>query len=129
MLRYSQSPRIVVGTLEHHALMVLAMVGAPSADAADDLNYELDRATVVRDDAVPPDIVRMGSTVTFRQDGGRRETVTLVYPDQAAPERGRMSILTPIGTALLGLSVGQSLRWRFPDGATRLIEVLGVATT
>lgn len=126
MLRYFPSPQIMVGSAEHHALMVLAMTGAQSADAADDLNYELDRARVVGEDALPPDVVRMGSTVTFRQDGGKRETVTLVYPEHAAPEAGKLSILTPIGTALLGLRPGQSLRWCFRDGGMRLISVVAV---
>jgi regulator of nucleoside diphosphate kinase len=104
------------------------MVGAHTADAADDLNYELDRATLVRDDALPADIVRMGSTVTFRLDGGEHSSARLVYPEQADADAGRVSILTPLGTALLGLRTGQSLRWRFRGGATQLVEVVAVST-
>jgi len=97
-----------------------------TAEAADDLNYELDRAKVVGDELVPADTVRMGSTVTFRQDGGERRTVTLVYPEHADPDSGRLSVLTPIGTALLGLRAGQSLRWVFRDGSASLVSVLSV---
>lgn len=98
-----------------------------SADAADDLNYELDRATLVVDEALPRDIVRMGSRITYRQDGGARRVVTLVYPDDANPDAGRISILSPVGTALLGLRAGQSLHWRFRDGSTQELTVLSVA--
>ncbi|WP_325053327.1 GreA/GreB family elongation factor [Sinorhizobium meliloti] len=56
-------------------------------------------------------VVRMGSTVEYETDTGGRRTVALVFPINADISEGKISILTPIGTALIGLSVGQSIMW------------------
>lgn len=96
------------------------------ADAAADLEDELARATVLEPQSIPPDIVRMGSKVSFRfADTNESREVTLVYPGEASVDEGRISILAPIGTALIGLRVGQRISWSTPEGA-RIIEVLAV---
>jgi regulator of nucleoside diphosphate kinase len=70
----------------------------------------------------------MGSTVTYLdQFSGRTRTVTLVYPDAANIEQNRISILTPIGAALIGLSPSQSITWPSPDGRVGSITVLSVS--
>lgn len=97
------------------------------ADAAADLEDELARATVVEPHSIPPDIVRMGSKVRFRfVDADEAREVTLVYPGEASVDEGRISVLAPIGTALIGLHVGQRISWSTPEGA-RVIEVVAVA--
>lgn len=69
----------------------------------------------------------MGSTVTFRDDTTAQDrTVMLVYPDEADVAQGRISILTPVGAALIGLSVGQSIEWQTPGGGWRSLTVLRV---
>lgn len=106
--------------LEHHA------VGRDS-ETADMLEAELARAEIVRPDMVPSNVVTMNSSVIFEdaQSGEQRE-VTLVYPAEASPSTGRVSILAPIGTALLGLSVGQSIDWPLPNGRTKKLRIVKV---
>jgi len=120
------SPRIILSRDEHRTLLTLAMAGTGhTADDSDQLLYELERATVVADGAVPPDVVRMGSTVTFRS-GDETRAVRLVYPKDADIAQGKVSVLTPIGTALIGLRTGQSITWRTRDDRRQTLTVLRV---
>ena len=112
---------------EHARLVSFAEnMAAQNPDAADDLLSELDRARVVNDDKVPHDVVRMGSTVQFQTDNGASRTVTLVYPGEADISVGKISVLTPIGTALLGLSTGQSINWTTRGGRQQELHILGL---
>jgi regulator of nucleoside diphosphate kinase len=96
------------------------------AALAADLDDELARATLVDAEAIPPDIVRMNGSVVFRfADTGESREVTVVYPEDADVEAGRISVLAPIGTALLGLGVGQRIQWPTPEGV-RPLEVMAV---
>jgi regulator of nucleoside diphosphate kinase len=92
---------------------------------AEFLAREVDRADVLTKLAAPVGLVGMGSKVAFRcgHDGPARE-VTLVYPHEADAASGRISVLTPIGAALIGLSVGQSIEWQTPAGDWRSVTVL-----
>lgn len=120
------SPSITIAKSEHGQLSLLALAGTGhSADAADDLLFELDRAQIVADPAVPPDVVRMGSRVRFRTGNDERE-VTLTYPGDADIAERRISILTPVGTALIGLRAGQSITFRTRDGRPQMLTVLSV---
>lgn len=112
MAYFTLRPRITVGDTEYHQLVVLALTGSGhSADANDNLFYELDRARIVPTAQLPADVVRMGSPVTYREGEGSVHTVRLVYPQQATAP-GNVSVLTPLGTALLGLRDGQSISYR-----------------
>lgn len=83
---------------------------------------ETERARLHSAAAISPDTVTMGSTVEFVDDGnGTRRTVTLVYPPDADISRGRISILTPVGAALIGLRTGQSILW--PDRHLTVLQV------
>lgn len=87
----------------------------------DRLQSELDRAAVVPRASLPADVVAMRATVEFENETTRRrQLVQLVYPGQADPAKGRVSVLAPIGAALLGLRVGQSLDWPLPSGPVRV---------
>lgn len=98
---------------------------AASSPTSDFLAREVARATVVP--SAPRDVVAMGSTVSFRDDTtGQDRTVTLVYPDEADLVQGRISILTPVGAALIGLPVGESIEWQTPGGGWRSLTVLRV---
>ncbi len=88
---------------------------------------ELDRATVVSAFAVPAGVVTMNSRVVYRdRDTNEVRTVTLVYPHEADPAQGRLSVMAPIGAALLGLRAGQKITWPLPEGRTRTLEVVAV---
>lgn len=89
------------------------------------LAAELDRAIVVGADEVPPDVVTMNSRIRLR-DGRRSWTMTLVFPENADPEDDRLSVLAPLGAAILGCRVGQRVAFRVPGGAERTCEVLSV---
>jgi regulator of nucleoside diphosphate kinase len=87
----------------------------------DDLRAELKKARIVCPDKVPRHVVTMNSTVTLRDlETGERETYTLVYPDQADIANNRLSVLAPVGTAILGQRVGDEIRWQVPSGWRRL---------
>jgi regulator of nucleoside diphosphate kinase len=124
---FTLSPDIVLAVSDHRQLIVLAMAGrGHTADDADGLLYELERARVVADEALPANIVRMGSKVRYRTNGGAEREVVLVYPKDADIGEGRVSVLTPIGTALIGLAVGQSITWLTRDGRNQVLTVLSV---
>lgn len=104
------------------ALVASKVVRVVSAsDHLDDLQAELNRAQVVSPGSVAEDVVTMDSIVMLRDlDTGETETYTLVYPDRADIANHRLSVLAPIGTAILGYRVGDELRWRVPAGWRRL---------
>ncbi|MEH2520939.1 regulator of nucleoside diphosphate kinase [Bradyrhizobium sp. AZCC 1610] len=78
------------------------------------LAHELDRASVVQDDSDLRSVVRMGSQVSYRDDKtGEVRHLVLVYPHDA-DMHGRISVLTPLGAALIGLSVGQAIEFQTP---------------
>ncbi|MEX2121486.1 MAG: nucleoside diphosphate kinase regulator [Pirellulales bacterium] len=87
----------------------------------DDLSHELERATAVDPDDVPNDVITMNSTVRVRDlDTGEVETYTLVYPAEADIEEKRISVLAPVGTAIIGYRVGDVIKWPVPSGFVRL---------
>lgn len=121
------TPEIILGEADHKQLNILAMAGLNhTPDQSDDLLYELERARILSDAEVPADIVRMGSAVRYRTDNGQEHAVTLVYPVDADIAAGRISIMTPVGTALIGLRVGQSISWRSRDNRKHMLTVLDV---
>jgi len=95
--------------------------------AAERLAAELDRAIIVSPEQLPPDVVTMHSRVAFEdvRTGVSREVV-LVYPHAADASAGRLSVLAPIGAALLGLRVGDTIEWPLPDGRMAKIRILTV---
>lgn len=123
-----RKPNIRISQSDYARLSALAStMAARNPDASDELLAEIERARVVADGWVSAGTVRMGSTVTFKPDTGDRKTVTLVYPGDADISEGKVSILTPIGTALIGLSAGQSIMWTARDGRRHELLVLGVS--
>lgn len=111
--------RIVITDDDYSLLRRLA--GHPQLAA------ELDAADLIDSDSVPSDVVTMNSRVLYEDEtiGDRRE-VTIVFPQQSDGSRGRVSVLAPIGTALLGLAVGQAIVWPFPDGTSHCLRVLRI---
>ena len=81
------------------------------------LQAELERAEVVESDKVPSDVVTMNSRVCLVDlDTGEEEVYTVVFPDEANAGQGRISVLAPIGTAMLGYEVGDVFEWEVPAG-------------
>jgi len=92
-----------------------------------ELRGELDRAEVVEPQDVPPDVVTMNSKVRFVLESGEEFCLTLVYPQDIDGSTERISILAPVGSALLGLSAGAQIEWPRPGGGVmkvRLVEVV-----
>jgi regulator of nucleoside diphosphate kinase len=81
------------------------------------LRAELDRAKIVASEAVAAEVVTMNSTVRVRDPaGGRETTLTLVFPEDVDPQTGRISVVAPLGAALLGYRVGDRVSFRVPTG-------------
>jgi regulator of nucleoside diphosphate kinase len=86
----------------------------------ENLRGELERAEVVAPEAIAGDVITMNSTVTLTdQDTREEETYTLVYPEDADTSQGKISILAPIGTAMLGYRAGDIFEWEVPAGKRR----------
>jgi regulator of nucleoside diphosphate kinase len=121
-------PRITLTAIDHERLTVLANAAMSNLpEVASELADELDRAQVLPQGRHPVDVVCMGSEVEFRDDTtGRTQTVTLVYPNEANIAEGKVSVLTPIGTALIGLHVGKSINWETRLGEMKRLTVLQV---
>jgi regulator of nucleoside diphosphate kinase len=122
-------PRIVVESSEHTRLLALAeQAVATVPQVATYLIEELTRAFIVPNGSCAANVVRIGSLVTYREDStARLRRVRLSYPSHANLDEGRISILTPIGAALIGMSVAQSIEWPTPSGRTDCITVLDVS--
>lgn len=89
---------------------------------------ELYRAELCEPGELPEQTVAMNSRIDFIDEGtGARRTVQLVYPRDADIAAGRVSILTPIGAGLIGMTAGSSIRWPDRDGHDRLLRIVSVA--
>ena len=122
------SPPIIVSSRDFNRLENLldspALRRLPAALA---LMQELSRAQVVPPEQIPEGVVTMHSRVECEEElSGERHTLTLVYPNEANVDRGRVSILAPVGSALLGLSQGQGIDWAAPDGRPLRLRVTAV---
>ena len=94
------------------------------------LRAELDRALVVAPGALPAGIVTMNSDVRYRDEfAGVSRRIRVVYPEEADAGQGKVSVLAPVGAALIGLEVGQHIDWEFPSGEVRRLRVEEVANT
>ena len=127
MLR-KELPPIIVSGIDFNRLDRLASAAAGTLPrTADFLAREIARATIAPSGFILRGVVTMGSQVEFRDDvTGQARTINLVYPDQADLAEGRLSVLSPVGAALIGLSVGQSIEWEAPNGGWRSLTVLSV---
>ncbi|AHB76765.1 MULTISPECIES: nucleoside diphosphate kinase regulator [Pandoraea] len=124
----SQRPSITVSTLDVERLESL-MAQAPRAALpyVEALETELARASVVDPEQIPADIATMNSVVRYRDLATQQaHRVTLVYPQHLASTENGLSVLAPVGSALLGLRVGQSIHWQVPGGRLIELELLGI---
>lgn len=115
--------KTLVGRLEALAASVMRR----SPEVGERLIDEIARAKLVAPNKMRDDVVTIGSVVTYRDlDMAREHTVSVVYPENANIEEGLISVLTPVGVALLGLSPGATISWVTRDDETRQLEVLEV---
>jgi len=125
----TRSTHIIVSNAEYERLTDLANASIERLpEVAQELLDELERAQIVDDKDVPDDVVRMGSTVTFKSDDGHTRTLKLVYPADESLDEHRLSVMTPVGAALIGLGTGQSISWTARDGKHHRLTVTKVAT-
>ncbi len=107
--------------------LVEAQSTASGGRRFEQLEAELVRAVVVSRDQIPADVVTMNSRVVFENETtGERRQIELVYPADADIDAGKISILVPVGTALLGMRVGQSIDWELPSGEKHRYRVVAV---
>lgn len=119
-------PTIVLSADDYERLSVLAHAARKRMpDLAEELADEVGRARVLAKGEHPQHIVCMNSEVEFRDDTtGRVQRVTLVYPEEADITQRKISVLTPVGTALIGLPIKNSITWETPTGEMRQLTVL-----
>lgn len=104
-----------------------SLIAVADHETAELLEEELSRASVVEDDQLPKDVVSMNSTVRFQDvESGKETIITLVYPNEANIEQNKVSILAPVGAALIGLRVGQVIQWPVPHGKEKRFKVISV---
>ncbi len=127
LVRSRSVPNIIVSNADYERLTDLATASIERLpEVAEELLSEMDRAKIVKDGSVPADVVRMGSTVTFRSGDGRELTETLVYPVDEDSDAHKISVMTPVGAALIGLAEGQSISWTARDGRKHELTVMKV---
>lgn len=124
----SENQKIVVTERDFDALEHLLdspdIRNLPGVEA---LWQELHRANIVPADKIPADVVTMNSTVRFEDEtAGTAHQLTLVYPRDVDGSGNKVSITAPVGSALIGLSVGQSIEWQVPGGRKIRLKVLAV---
>ena len=122
----STLPHVVLSRFDYDRLERLLDKIGPRPDL-EALREEIERAEIVDAEAVPGDVVTMNSVVRFvDQESGKESTVKLVFPGHGDVEKSRISVLAPVGSALLGLTVGDSIQWPLPNGRTRRMRVVGI---
>lgn len=122
----SKSPSIVLTRLDIQRLdEALDTLDGP-IDLIEALENEMLRAKVVGHDRIGPDVITMNSRVRFVDETtGREMVLTLVYPNKAGTE-GSISVLAPVGIALLGLKKGQSIDWTGPNGRLLKLKIIDI---
>ncbi|MBE0457840.1 nucleoside diphosphate kinase regulator [Pseudoalteromonas sp. KG3] len=121
----NKKPELIISSLDADRLYDL-MESLPAGSFADqkELEAELGRATIVEPKDMPSTVVTMNSTVNFIVESTKEEfTKTLVYPKNADASADKISILAPVGSALLGLSQGDEIEWPKPGGGVITVKI------
>jgi len=108
-------------------VLLASLAGQVDPRALEFLQDELDRARLVDEDDAGAPFVRVGSHVLFRDERGQTYRLTLALPSEVSPGPGKISVITPVGAALLGMSAGQSISYETPDNRIKTIKVLEVS--
>lgn len=123
-----QRPKIIISSLDAERLdNLLDSLGNKQFPGKDELLAELDRADIVAPEKMPPNIVTMNSTVKFKEvTSGKEFSLTLIYPQENKNNDAVVSILAPVGSALLGLTEGDTIQWPKPGGGLLSVEIIEV---
>jgi regulator of nucleoside diphosphate kinase len=123
-----RDPPLLIGDQSEALLRGIARAAMTRApEVAERLLGEVERADVVAESAVPNDVVRIGSFVTYQvRLTGSINTIRLVPPREADLHKSRVSVVSEVGAALIGLKRGQQIEWEF-GGHRHVLEVLRVA--
>ena len=124
-IKLNTKPEIIISSLDADRLYALMeSLPANSFAGEKELEAELGRANIVEPHEVPATVVTMNSTVNFVVEStGEEFTLTLVYPKNIDSSGDKISILAPIGSALLGLSQGDQIEWPKPGGGLITVTI------
>ena len=122
------TPAITVSSLDLERIEQL-LEASPHRDSAgaESLRRELSRASIVVPAEMPRDVVTMNSTALVEDEGnGERRELTLVYPREVDGSPNKVSVFAPVGSAMLGLRIGQSIDWQVPGGRQLRLRVVAI---
>lgn len=121
-------PPVIISEADYERLHSMAnSLTVRDPNTSERLLDEIERADIRAVENMPSNIVTMDSQVTYRDEcTGRTQTVHLVWPSGADIEKKRISVLTPVGAALIGLAEGASIDWETNNGETRHLTILKV---
>ncbi|HLV76809.1 MAG TPA: nucleoside diphosphate kinase regulator [Marinobacter sp.] len=123
----SDLPSITVAEEDYNRLSSLLERVAGQSDVADDLEDELSRADLKPLAEMPEGVVTMNSLVRFSdEDSGKEHEMMLVYPHEVGDSAQKISILAPVGAAMLGLSIGDSIAWPMKGRKPLHLKVVSV---
>jgi regulator of nucleoside diphosphate kinase len=120
-----EKPKITISSLDAVRLeMLIDSLDDKHFPNKDDLLDEIERANIVAPEEIPANVVTMNSTIVFTIESTEKEfSLTLVYPKDSDGGKDRISILAPVGSALLGLSEGDQISWPKPGGDQMLVRI------
>lgn len=119
-IQHNDSNPVIISVSDHSVIRKLIGNITPTTDDMT-LAYELNRAIVVNNDEVPAGTVQLDSTVSVLDlDTNKEKTFTIVIPSRADIKSGLVSVLSPMGAALIGFRKGQEVLWHMPGGFKRL---------
>lgn len=120
-----ETDRILI--TEKDYLRLTNLMGSNTSHNFEDLEIELDRASIISDNEVPNDLVTMNSKVKFLDLKTNKDSIiTIVYPQDANTNEAKISIFAPLGSALIGLKKNQEINWKFPNGKTKSLKVVEI---
>lgn len=119
-----QRPLLIINRLDAERIERLIDDAETGLEVAEALEAELERAEILDPEDMPADVVSMNSQVEFTDVGkNRRFTRTLVYPHSLATTEEGISVMAPVGAALLGLRVGDTIEWPLPGGQAATLRI------
>jgi regulator of nucleoside diphosphate kinase len=118
-------PEIHIGESDYDLIAAFALrIERSDPELSRTIFDEIDRAQIHADKDLPAHVVAIGSEVEFVDErNGEVRRMTLVLPGEAEVEAGRISVMSPMGVGLIGLSEGQSIDWPYPDGRPRTLRI------
>lgn len=121
-----EKSHIIISETDYQKITTL--LSSVKIEVAEQLEEELDRAQIVPEDSIGENVVKMNSEVTFEDLGtGQSQKVQLVYPHDANVDENKISIFAPIGAALIGLQVGQTIDWPLKSNKVKKLKVVSVS--